>query len=85
MTLLPYLLGLLVFSASVEVRSYCAHPRGLLPGMDSLGQPEAAEPEGRLQGGGPPHFLRLPGGGAISARWAPKSRTLGPRGRTGRV
>lgn len=85
MTLLPSPLGRLVLSASVECRRYCAHPRGLLPGMDSLGQPEAAEPEGRLQGGGPPHFLCLPGGGAISARWAPKSRTLGPGGRRGRV
>lgn len=56
-------------------------PRRLLPGTGGLGRPEAVEPEGRSQGGRPPHFLRLPGGGAISARWAPKSRELGARRR----
>lgn len=64
------------------VRGVAPTPRGLLPGMDNLGRPEAAEPEGRFESGGPPHFLRFPGGGAISARWAHKSRKLGSCGRT---
>lgn len=45
--------------------------RGCFP---SRGSPESREPEGRFGGGGPPQFLCLPGGGAIFARWAPKSR-----------
>lgn len=49
-------------------------PQGRLPKTGSRGSPEAWEPEGRFRGGRPPHFLRLPGGGAISARWTPKSR-----------
>lgn len=66
-----------VLLAFVEGRRYSAHPRGPLPGSGSRGRTEAGEPEGRFHGGRPPHFLRLPGGGAISAHWAKQeSRVL---------
>lgn len=70
MTPLPPLLIAGCFRPSWRVGGTATTPRGPLPGRGSRGRTEAAEPEGRVHGGRPPHFLRLPGGGAISAYWA---------------
>lgn len=74
-----------VLSASDEGWLRCAQLQGLHPGMGSRDRPEAREPESRFRGGRSPHFLCLPGGGAIFARWALKNRKVESGGRARRT